>query len=218
MRNLVTTRRAGSARPMNGWCVKNCQIEHRLRLRELRTCATRIAFGGHLCGGTGVANCRRMVLQDGVHRVQSLDLPAVVDVWEASIRDAHRLVSDAYLQFFKPLVRNELLAMVDVAGVRSSGGALVGFVAIAGTHVEALFVHPAWRRKGVGRRLVRHAVNAAGVLTVDLDDGNTPAIALFRTEAFAVEHRWSITSLGRTFPMIRMRRSALLARAFTARS
>lgn len=146
-----------------------------------------------------------MLLQDGIYTVESADLPNVVDVWEASIRDAHGLVSDAYLQFFKLLVRDELLRLVELAGVRDTSGVLTGFVATAAERIEALFVHPASRRRGIGRRLALHAINAAGAAAVDLDAQNVPAIRLFQSVGFTIERRWNVVSLGKTFPMIGMR-------------
>jgi putative acetyltransferase len=145
-----------------------------------------------------------MLLQNDIHTVTTTELPQVVDVWEASIREAHGLVSDAYLRFFKPLVHDELLRTVDVSGVRDASGVLTGFIATAGEKIEALFVHPRWRRRGIARRLVRHAV-ACGAATVDLDAHNVPAIRLFEGLDFRTEARWDVVSLGKTFPMVRLR-------------
>jgi putative acetyltransferase len=182
-----------------------CQIAGSSPLRELRGLSSPLGVYRVFRDGMAVAMPPAMLLQEGIYPIESADLPHVVDVWEASVREPHGLVSEAYLQFFKPLVRDELLRLVDLAGARDGNGMLTGFVATAADKIEALFVHPTCRRRGIGRRLVRHAVNVARASAVDLDEHNTAAVRLFEGAGFAIDRRWDVISLGRTFPMITMR-------------
>jgi putative acetyltransferase len=149
-----------------------------------------------------------MTFQDAIHPVGADDLPRVADVWEASVRAEHDFVSEAYIQFFKPLVRDELLRLVELASVRASDGDIVGFVGVADARIEALFVHPAWRRRGIGRRLVTHAVAARGATSVVLDEQNAAAVTFFRCLGFDVVGRSDIDGLGKAFPRVHMRLSA----------
>jgi putative acetyltransferase len=145
-----------------------------------------------------------MTFERVVQRVDADDLPQVVDVWEASVRAEHDLVSEAYIQFFKPLVRDELLRLVDLASVRAAGGEIVGFVGVADAKIEALFVHPAWRRRGIGCLLVTHAVAARGATSVDLDEQNVAAISFFSRLGFAVVARSDVDGVGKAFPRVHM--------------
>jgi putative acetyltransferase len=145
-----------------------------------------------------------MTFLDAVHPVGADDLPRIVDVWEASVRAEHDVVSEAYIEFFKPIVRDELVRLVELSAVRARDGAIVGFVGVADERIEALFVHPAWRRMGVGRRLVDHAVSARGATSVDLDEQNITAIAFFRRVGFVVVGRSNIDGVGKRFPRVRL--------------
>lgn len=149
-----------------------------------------------------------MTFQDTIHPVTADDLPRVVDVWEASVRAEHDFVSEAYIQFFKPLVRDELLRLVELASVRATGGDVVGFVGMADGKIEALFVHPAWRRMGIGRRLVAYAVTARGAMSVDLDEQNASAVAFFSRLGFAVVGRSDVDGVGKAFPRVHMQLGA----------
>ena len=149
-----------------------------------------------------------MTFQDTIHPVGADDLPRVVDVWEASVRAEHDFVSEAYIQFFKPLVRDELLRLVELASVRATDGEIVGFVGVADARIEALFVHPAWRRRGIGRMLVTYAVAARGATSVDLDEQNASAVRFFGRLGFTIVGRSDIDGVGKAFPRVHMRLGA----------
>jgi putative acetyltransferase len=144
---------------------------------------------------------------DIIHPVRADDLPRVVDVWEASVRAAHGFVSDAYIQFFKPLARDELLRLVELASVRNAKGEIVGFVGVADGKIEALFVHPDWRRSGIGRRLATYAVSR-GAMAVDIDEQNESALRFFRMLGFRVAARSAVNGLGKAFPVLHLRCSS----------
>ena len=149
-----------------------------------------------------------MTFQAAIHPVGADDLPRVVDVWEASVRAEHDFVSEAYIQFFKPLVRDELLRLVELASVRSSDGDIVGFVGVADQRIEALFVHPALRRRGIGRLLVAYAVASRGATMVDLDEQNESAVSFFSSLGFAIVGRSNIDGVGKAFTRVHMRAAA----------
>lgn len=145
-----------------------------------------------------------MSVLDVIHPVRFDDLPGVVDVWEASIRASHECVSDDYIRFFKPLERDELLRLVDLGSVRDAGGTVVGFVGLADGKIEALFVHPAWRRCGIGRRLATYAVSR-GARSVDVDEQNQAGFNFFRALGFEIAARSQVDALGKAFPVLHLR-------------
>ena len=147
---------------------------------------------------------RSMTFLEVIHPVRSEDLPRVADVWEASVRAAHGCVSEAYIQFFKPLARDELLRLVELASVRDEKGEIVGFVGVADGKIEALFVHPAQRRSGVGRRLAAYAVSR-GATSVDVDEQNEAAVSFFRGLGFEVEARSDLNAMGKAFSVLHLR-------------
>ncbi len=151
------------------------------------------------------AQRKMMQLQVGVFRVHPEDFARVVDVWEASVRATHHFVTEANIQFFKPLVRNELPQMAELACVRDNDGQVAGFIGVAGEKVEMLFIHPTWRGQGIGRQLLTYAVTTLGATMVDVNEQNAQAVGFYRRMGFEVSGRSALDSTGKPFPLLHMR-------------
>ena len=81
------------------------------------------------------------------------------------------------------LFNNQLFVAEVDQGVR-------GFVAYGDEELTWLYVDPPFYRQGVGRALLRHAVAKAGPdMMIEVLEGNTPALALYLSEGFAVAER-----------------------------
>jgi putative acetyltransferase len=143
--------------------------------------------------------------QDAVSPVRAEDVPRLVEVWEASVRATHHFLSEADIQFFRPLVQDGLLGAMELACVRDETGHLVGFVGVAEGKLEALFLHPDRRGTGIGRRLFRHAVDVLGATGVDVNEQNEQAVGFYLRMGCVVEGRSEVDSLGKPFPLLHIR-------------
>ncbi|MPQ98488.1 GNAT family N-acetyltransferase [Modestobacter sp. I12A-02628] len=66
-------------------------------------------------------------------------------------------------------------------------GRVVGFLAFSDAEVTWMYVDPACHRRGVGRALLRHALERAGAeVELTVLDGNDAARALYESEGFVV--------------------------------
>ncbi|MBC7893036.1 MAG: GNAT family N-acetyltransferase, partial [Sphingobacteriaceae bacterium] len=88
-------------------------------------------------------------------QVYLADLPRALEVWESSVRATHDFLTEADIQFVKPLVREAVLHEITLACVRDAQGTLSGFVGVSDGKVEMLFVDAASRGTGIGRELLR---------------------------------------------------------------
>jgi ribosomal protein S18 acetylase RimI-like enzyme len=76
---------------------------------------------------------------------------------------------------------------LDVAQIN---GAIVGFVGFSDDELTWLYVHPGHFGKGIGRQLLRHAIEAAGpVFQTEVLEGNNIATKLYESEGFLVVDR-----------------------------
>jgi GNAT superfamily N-acetyltransferase len=67
------------------------------------------------------------------------------------------------------------------------GDTIVGFVGVEDDQLGWLYVHPEFARRGIGRRLLRHALQQIkGDARVHVLDGNAPALQLYHTEGFTL--------------------------------
>ena len=130
-------------------------------------------------------------------------------MWERSVRATHTFLTEADITFYRPLTEEILIDEALDLWVLTDGDTPVGFLGLAGHSIEALFLEPARRRQGIGRRLVEHAQKiTGGALTVDVNEQNDEARRFYDALGFAVVARTSHDSTGRPYPIVHLRREA----------
>jgi putative acetyltransferase len=144
-----------------------------------------------------------------VRRARVGDRGPMLALWERSVRATHHFLEEADIVALRPLVAQELesdalewwvLATLDE-------DTPIGFLGFANDTIEGLFIEPAWRGQGGGRRLVAHAESlASGPLAVDVNEANRSALAFYEGLAFSVVSRSPLDDAGRPFPVLHMRR------------
>lgn len=134
----------------------------------------------------------------------SADHPALVELWERSVRATHAFLEEADILALRPRLRDLYLPMVELWLVEDAAGRPAGFMGLDGSKVEMLFVEPAQRGQGVGTRLLDHARNAHGALSVDVNEQNPQALGFYLHYGFARTGRSETDSEGRPFPLIHL--------------
>ena len=66
----------------------------------------------------------------------------LVEVWEASVRSTHRFLTEKDIRFFKPLVRNKYIPVVELYTIRNGQNRIAAFMGLSDELIEMLFVHP----------------------------------------------------------------------------
>lgn len=129
----------------------------------------------------------------------------ITEVWEASVRATHHFISEDDIAFFKPLVRDTYLAAVELRCARNGAGDILGFVGVAETKIEMLFVSPAHSGQGIGTLLLRHAIDILGATLVDVNEQNPRAAGFYERHGFGTIGRSSLDGTGRPYPLLHMR-------------
>jgi putative acetyltransferase len=145
-----------------------------------------------------------------VRRAYSTEAPALLAIWERSVRATHTFLTEADIAFYRPLTAEILNDdALDLWVLANEDEELVGFLGRAGHSIEALFLEPARRRQGGGRKLVEHAQKiTGGALTVDVNEQNGDARRFYSALGFVVVSRTSHDSTGRPYPILHLRREA----------
>ena len=102
-------------------------------------------------------------------------LEALTRVWEASAWATHRFLTE------EEIVRNrgyvpQAMAAVEHLVTAEEEGRAVGFFGTAGTRLERLFLAPAARGRGLGRRMAQRAIWDYGVREVTVNEQNPGAV------------------------------------------
>ena len=146
-----------------------------------------------------------MRAQTDITAVTAEDIPRVVAVWVASVRATHHFLTEADIQHLKPLVGDELSQLATLIGVRDDEGQVIGFIGVEGVEVAALFIHPAWRGRGIGRQLLTYAIETLGASQLDVNEQNDQAVGFYRRMGFEVAGRSEVDGMGLPFPLLHMR-------------
>lgn len=106
------------------------------------------------------------------------ELDALTELWEASVRASHDDCS------------------------RWNGFA--AFMGIEGDELSMLFVAPNQRSKGLGAKLVNHAMTRCGVRRVDVNEQNSQALGFYIRQGFRIVGRSPLDPSGKPYPILHL--------------
>ena len=131
------------------------------------------------------------------------DFEEITGVWEASVRATHAFLTEADIAAYKALFP-ACLGGVDLFCVREQGR-ITGFIGIVSGKVEMLFIHPAHLGKGLGKALMRFAMETHGVNLVDVNEENAAAAEFYFRLGFEVTGRSAEDGLGKPHPLLHLK-------------
>lgn len=126
-------------------------------------------------------------------------------VWGASVRATHHFLAEADVVRLAPQAE-VALRQVETLWVVADNREPVGFMGVQERKIEMLFLHPGYFRRGLGRELVRRALDRLGVEYVDVNEQNPGAARFYERMGFSVFRRNERDSGGNPFPILEMRR------------
>lgn len=144
-------------------------------------------------------------IQATIQAIDPSEYPAVVEVWEASVRATHDFLTEKDIQYFKPLILNDYLALVELSCLRDAQGQIAGFMGVAAGKIEMLFIHPNLRGQGIGKRLLEHAIQQLNAYEVDVNEQNEQAVGFYKHVGFEVISRSELDGQGNPFPLLHMK-------------
>jgi putative acetyltransferase len=136
--------------------------------------------------------------------VTDSDRARVMEVWEASVRASHHFLTEQDLQTLIPLAREELATISPIHCLRGADGSVYAFMAVVDGTIDALFVAPAQRAAGAGRRLVQYAIEELDARGVDVNEQNPAAVGFYQHLGFNVVSRSATDPQGLPFPILHM--------------
>ena len=136
--------------------------------------------------------------------VTDSDRARVMEVWESSVRATHHFLSEQDLLTLIPLARQELATITPIHCLRDANGLVYAFMAVIDRKIEMLFVAPAYRSKGAGRRLVEYALANLDARAVDVNEQNGAAVEFYEHLGFTVVARSPVDPQGLPLPILHM--------------
>ena len=118
-----------------------------------------------------------------IREYQDQDLDELLTVWESASGVAHPFLTQQFRATERENIPKLYLPNAET-WVYAEEGRVVGFVALLGNEVGAIFVHPSCQRKGVGRQLMDKARELRGELVVEVFKKNTIGRAFYAKYGF----------------------------------
>ncbi|HVX88920.1 MAG TPA: GNAT family N-acetyltransferase [Gemmatimonadales bacterium] len=145
-----------------------------------------------------------------IRRPTDAERAPLVALWERSVRATHHFLDEAGIQELRPFVVQALESdALEWWVLVGDGDALLGFMGLTDHTIEGLFLDPAHRGKGGGRRLVEFAQERfPGTLKVDVNEQNPEALKFYEALGFRIVGRSPTDSAGRPYPLLHLVREA----------
>ena len=138
-----------------------------------------------------------------IRKYEARDLEALLNVWAAASAVAHPFLSEEDLQLQRRNIPEVYLPKAET-WVWEADGLVVGFIALLGAEVGALFVDPRFHRAGIGRALMDWARALRGELEVEVFTANTLGRAFYASYGFTLIRRTIHESAGLELMRLRL--------------
>jgi putative acetyltransferase len=143
-------------------------------------------------------------MKNRIDYIDKVEYREVVDVWEASVRATHRFLKEEDIAYFKPLILNTYLDVVELRCYRDENYKIIGFVGVADGNIEMLFIHPAHRGRRIGKTLLNYALKNLNVTKVDVNEQNEQAVGFYKHCGFETIGRSELDASGKPYPILHM--------------
>ena len=107
-----------------------------------------------------------------IRKYENRDMNDVLSSWENASKLAHPFLTSEFLDLERHNIKNVFLPIADT-WVAEYNGEVIGFIALIGNEVGAIFVQPEYHGMGSGRALMDKAQQLHGDLEVEVFEANS---------------------------------------------
>ena len=130
------------------------------------------------------------------------DLEQLLDVWYRASLIAHPFLSEEFFEAERHEIAEQWLPVAETM-VYEIDGRVVGFVALIGNEVGAIFVEPDSQGRGIGRALMDAARESRPLLELDVFEANSIGRRFYDAYGFEFVDRHMNEAVG--LPELRLR-------------
>jgi len=132
------------------------------------------------------------------------DFDSLIALWEASVRATHDFLNEEHIVTLRQQIREIYMPQLPLFFAASEDGTRLGFIGCHEQRVEMLFVSPQSRGSGVGKTLLKFAINEHGCRHVDVNEQNPQATAFYLHMGFKQVGRSEYDGEGNPFPLLHL--------------
>ena len=132
-------------------------------------------------------------------------LPALLALWEASVRATHSFLSEGEIARIRAYVPAALTGVAQLAVAESAAGEALGFLGAAEGRLEMLFLRPDTRGRGLGRQLLEYGIRNYAIDELTVNEQNPQAVGFYEHIGFTVYKRTPRDEQGGPYPLLYLR-------------
>ncbi len=125
-------------------------------------------------------------------------------IWESAVKATHGFLKEEDFNFYKSKLISDYFPQLKLYAYYSDSKEITGFMGIDGNKLEMLFIHDSFRGKGIGKKLLKYAVNTLNVNKVDVNEQNDKAIGFYEVFGFIIVSRSETDDSGKPYPILHM--------------
>ncbi len=123
-----------------------------------------------------------------IRKFGETDFEAIIGVWFAASQVATPFLSDEFLVEERDNIRKIWLPKAET-WVYEGEVTVVGFISLIGNEVGAIFVHPDYQGRGIGRALMDHAASLRDYLYLDVFEEDAVGRRFYDRYGFQFERK-----------------------------
>ncbi len=122
-----------------------------------------------------------------IREYEKRDLADLLEAWYSASKLAHPFLSEDFLEQERQKIPSFYLPNAET-WVYEKNGTVIGFIALIGNEVGAIFLDPKFHGKGIGRALMDHAKSIRNVLELDVFKDNAIGRNFYKKYGFIEEY------------------------------
>lgn len=126
------------------------------------------------------------------------DIQKLSGIWLDASLKAHPFIGEPRLMEQRRLIEEDYLPKAET-WVACAKGDAIGFISLLNTLIGGIFIAPNWQGTGVGRRLIAHALNQKGELSLEVYTRNKQAVRFYASLGFKEVSRRNEDDFGYPF-------------------
>lgn len=128
----------------------------------------------------------------------------VISVWENSVRATHDFLNSADIEYYKEIISNIDFNDFNIFCLEQNN-TIHGFICVADSKIEMLFLAPDCIGKGYGKSLIDFAIRELNATSVDVNEQNRHAVQFYSALGFFTYDRSETDSEGKNYPILKMK-------------
>ena len=132
-------------------------------------------------------------------------LETLLKVWEDSVRATHLFLSDAEVDHIKKYVPQALGGVEHLIVAENEYAQVIAFMGTENGRLEMLFLSPAERGKGIGKRMIQYGIQNYGIQEVTVNEQNPQAAGFYEHLGFETYKRTDCDEEGNPYPLLYMK-------------